>query len=109
MYVTNPAAPSKDQARHAAERIAKALRAEMPEYQIRIVEVLGCSYEVVVEVPFRHVTLNWLWYIRCLWRVWRGRCALCGRVPPRGLGRAYCQRCFDYLVQEMRWRVGKAK
>jgi hypothetical protein len=31
MYVTNPTAPDKPAAEHAAERIAKALRAELPE------------------------------------------------------------------------------
>lgn len=57
-YVTHPRAPSREQARKAAERIAAAMRYEMPEYQITVVENLHSRFEVVVEVPFRTESLT---------------------------------------------------
>lgn len=59
MYITNPTAPDKPAAKHAAERIARALRAELPEYEVRIDESIRSRYHVVIEVPFRVETLTW--------------------------------------------------
>lgn len=58
-FVDNANAPEYEAARTAAERIARVLKDEFPEYQIEIVEDIRHCFVVCLQVPFRKVHLTW--------------------------------------------------